>query len=160
MRCARTIRCAVCAMLVSLLPSVGARAQDWARVTAPGTGVSVDMPVDIFTENAGPTRNPPGYTYRTPDKRADLSVYALPSAGRSPADFLRTNFNLPVSSITYQRITPSMVTVSGYRGDKIWYARCNFSAGLARCVGLNYPAGEKRRWDDIVTRISHSLSRG
>ncbi len=26
------------------------------------------------------------------------------------------------------------------------------------CVLLNYPAAEKRQWDDVVTRISHTLA--
>ena len=33
----------------------------------------------------------------------------------------------------------------------------NFGARL-RCIHLEYPGSEKRAWDDIVTRISHSLS--
>jgi len=51
-----------------------------------------------------------------------------------------------------------MLAVSGYRGDQIWYARCNFGRTRLHCVALNYPANEKRQWDAIVTRISHSLS--
>ena len=43
-------------------------------------------------------------------------------------------------------------------GDKVWYDRCNFSRGLVHCVLINYPAREERAWDDIVTRISLSLS--
>ena len=51
-----------------------------------------------------------------------------------------------------------MLAVSGYRGDQIWYARCNFGRTRLNCVALNYPASEKRDWDAIVTRISNSLS--
>jgi hypothetical protein len=48
--------------------------------------------------------------------------------------------------------------VSSVRKDKIWYDRCNFSGHYINCVLINYPAAEERQWDDIVTRISLSLS--
>jgi hypothetical protein len=48
--------------------------------------------------------------------------------------------------------------VSSFRNDRIWYDRCNFSGRYINCVLINYPAVEKRQWDDVVTRISHSLS--
>jgi hypothetical protein len=48
--------------------------------------------------------------------------------------------------------------VSSFKGDKIWYDRCNFSARFIHCVLINYPADEKREWDGIVTRISNTLS--
>jgi hypothetical protein len=48
--------------------------------------------------------------------------------------------------------------VSSFRNDRIWYDRCNFSGHYINCVLLNYPAVEKRQWDDVVTRISNSLS--
>src|SRR5436190_16759874 len=99
------LRSLSCALPLLLVGAAQANAEQWYRITAPGTGVSVDMPVDIFAVEAGPTTNPPGYTYRTPDKRADMSLYALPVAGRTPAEFARTNFKLPVSSIAYRRIT-------------------------------------------------------
>ena len=51
-----------------------------------------------------------------------------------------------------------MVTVSGYRDDQIWYARCNFAARNLICLGLNYPARDKRWWDPVVSRMSYSLS--
>ena len=56
------------------------------------------------------------------------------------------------------RVTPRFFAVSSYKGDKVWYDRCNFSSGLVHCVLINYPAREERAWDGIVTRISLSLS--
>jgi hypothetical protein len=53
---------------------------------------------------------------------------------------------------------PRFFAVSGYKGDKVWYGRCNFSKGFVHCVLINYPAQEERAWDDIVTHISLSLS--
>jgi hypothetical protein len=47
---------------------------------------------------------------------------------------------------------------ASYKADKVWYDRCNFSGHLVHCVLINYPAEEERAWDDVVTRISLSLS--
>jgi len=96
--------------------------------------------------------------FRSSEGSADLSVYALRNNGQTPVEFLRTHFPLSPRAIVYRRITDDMVTVSGFRGDKIWYARCNFAQAELRCITLNYPARDKLRWDPIVTRISHSLS--
>ena len=45
----------------------------------------------------------------------------------------------------------------------IFYERCNFRPGdraTVDCFELTYPAGEKAKWDAIVTRISRSLRPG
>jgi hypothetical protein len=47
--------------------------------------------------------------------------------------------------------------VSSIRKDRIWYNRCNRGSGAMNCVMINYPATEKRQWDGVVTRISHTL---
>ena len=78
--------------------------------------------------------------------------------GDTPASFMRRRFQLPHSSAVYRRVTPRVLAVSGFRGDKIWYARCNFSMSRVNCVALNYPAQEKRNWDAVVTRMSNTLS--
>ncbi|GKQ53531.1 hypothetical protein BRSPCE3_43860 [Bradyrhizobium sp. Ce-3] len=55
-------------------------------------------------------------------------------------------------------MTPRFFAVSSYKGDKVWYNRCNFSGRLVHCVLINYPAEEERAWDEVVTRVSLSLS--
>ena len=59
--------------------------------------------------------------------------------------------------IIYKRITPHFFVVSSIRKDRIWYNRCNRTSGAMNCVLINYPAAEKRQWDSVVTRISHTL---
>ncbi|MHC2576517.1 hypothetical protein ACVI1J_001775 [Bradyrhizobium diazoefficiens] len=63
----------------------------------------------------------------------------------------------PPARIQYKRTMPRFFAVSSYKGDKVWYNRCNFSSELIHCVLINYPASEERDWDHIVTRISLSL---
>jgi hypothetical protein len=129
---------------------------DWSTYRISETGASVDIPVSIFSETAG---KPDGYgqRYRSADGRADLTVQSAPNtSGDSPASFLAKK--RPPAHIIYKRITPNYFVVSSIKDDKIWYDRCNFPGRFVHCVLLNYPASEKRQWDGVVTRISHSLS--
>jgi hypothetical protein len=143
------------AMALSVMLS-GAKAEGWTSYRIAESGTSVDVPVSVFTELAG---KPDGYgqQFRTSDGRADLTIQAVSNRqGLSPTAFLASKD--PPSGIIYKRITPRFFVVSSIKRDKIWYNRCNFSRGYVHCVLINYPAAEKRRWDRIVTRISHSLS--
>ena len=45
--------------------------------------------------------------------------------------------------IQYKRVTSRFFVVSSYKGDKVWYDRCNFSGRLVHCVLINYPAEEE-----------------
>jgi hypothetical protein len=132
-----------------------AQAASWTTYRIPQTGTSVDFPVSIFTEAAG---KPNGYgeRFRTADGRADLTIQAVPNdANDSPASYLAKKD--PPARIQYKRVTPRFFAVSSYRGDRVWYDRCNFSDHMIHCVLINYPAREEHDWDDIVTRISLSL---
>ncbi|MBR0776724.1 hypothetical protein JQ625_17960 [Bradyrhizobium diazoefficiens] len=143
-------------VMLSILPAA-AGAESWSSYRIAETGTRVDIPLSTFTEEAG---RPDGYgvQYRTADGRADLTVQAVPNDGSSPAAFLaRKN---PPSGIVYKHVTPRFFVVSSIRRGKIWYDRCNFASRYVHCVLINYPVAEKRQWDAIVTRISHTLSGG
>ena len=145
-------------MIVALCAaSSAAWAESWTTYRIAESGTADDIPTSVFTEPAG---KPDGYgeRFRTSDGSADLTVQAVPDQGLSPAEFLaRKN---PPSGIVYKRITPKFFVVSSIKRGAIWYDRCNFSRRYVHCVLINYPAAEKRQWDRIVTRISHSLSGG
>lgn len=148
-------------LAMAALASVPGSAQQtaWLRYGDKDIGVAVDLPVNLFTVDRGPSQKLNGRTFATEDGRADVSLYSIPNtAADTPKAFMAKRFQLPSSSVVYRRVTNRIVAVSGYRGDKIWYARCNFNAALVKCVALNYPTREKLQWDAIVTRISNSLS--
>lgn len=129
---------------------------EWRRYAILSTGTSVDMPVSIFTSDAGPPEGGTGRRFFTEDRRADLTVQSVANPGNdSPAAFLARM--RPPAGIIYKRITSDFFVVSSIRNDRIWYNRCNRGNGTMNCVMINYPAAEKRRWDDVVTRISHTL---
>ncbi|MBR0824925.1 hypothetical protein JQ596_05210 [Bradyrhizobium manausense] len=133
-------------------------AETWMNYRIPDTGGSVDIPSSVFTEDGG-QMDGGGLRLRRADGQAVLSVQSTPiEPGVSPAAFLASKN--PPAGIIYKRVTPRFFVVSSIKRDKIWYNRCNFGGGYAQCVLINYPAAEKRQWDAIVTRISHSLSGG
>lgn len=146
---------AIALVLVAWTSVVSAQPARWATYTIPETGTSVDVPKSIFTVEAGKPDGR-GQRFRTPDGRADLTIQAVPNVAKeSPAAFLAKK--QPPPRIQYKRVTSRFFAVSSYKGDKVWYDRCNFSATTVHCVLINYPASEERQWDDIVTRISLSL---
>ena len=130
---------------------------EWRRYVIPSTGTSVDMPVSIFTSDAGaPEGGGTGRRFFTEDRRADLTVQSVPNPGNeSPAAFLARK--QPPAGIIYKRIASDFFVVSSIRNDRIWYNRCNRGNGAMNCVLINYPAAEKRQWDAVVTRISRTL---
>jgi len=143
--------------LILLIPTLAYPGEpEWRRYAIPSTGTSVEMPVSIFTQDAGPPEGGTGRRFFTDDKRADLTVQYVPNPDNdTPATFLAKKS--PPPGIIYKRITPHFFVVSSIRKDRIWYNRCNRTSGAMNCVLINYPAAEKREWDSVVTRISHTL---
>jgi hypothetical protein len=134
---------------------VSAQPVRWTTYTIPETGTSVEFPSSIFTEQAGRTDGY-GQRFQSADGRASFTIQTAANIlNDSPAAFLAKKH--PPPSIQYRRVTPRFFAVSSYKGDKVWYNRCNFSHSLVHCVLINYPAAEERDWDDIITRISLSL---
>lgn len=130
----------------------------WTHYSIPETGASVDFPSGIFTEQAG---KPDGFgqRFKTADGRANMTIQsALNVDHDSPASFLAKKN--PPSRIQYKRVTSRFFAVSSYKGNDVWYDRCNFGGRYVHCVLINYPAAEEHDWDGIVTRISLSLKGG
>jgi hypothetical protein len=134
---------------------VSAQPVRWTTYAIPATGTSVNIPVSIFTEDAGKPDGE-GQRFRTADGRANLTIQAAPNVSNdTPAVFLAKKN--PPPYLQYKRVTSRFFAVSSYKGDRVFYDRCNFSGRMVHCVLINYPASEERDWDGIVTRISLSL---
>jgi len=128
----------------------------WRQFVIPSTGAKVDVPVSIFTEDAGAPDGGTGRRFFTSDHRADLTVQSVPNLENdSPATFLAKQ--QPPTGIQYKRVTPRFFAVSSIRNGRTWYNRCNRVNEYMNCVLINYPAAEDRQWDSVVTRISLSL---
>ena len=152
----RLFRFSVVLFVSSATLTAPATGVEWRRFVIPSTGTSVEMPVSTFTEETELPDGGVGRRFFTSDSRADLTVQSVENPGEvSPSAFLAKR--KPPPGIRYRRVTPSFFVVSSIRNDRIWYNRCNRSPGRMHCVLINYPAAEKRQWDSIVTRISHTL---
>ena len=129
---------------------------EWRRFVIPQTGASVDIPISIFSEPGELPNGGVGRAFFTADRRADLTVQSI-RTDDSPGVFL-TKRN-PPPGIEYKRVTPKFFAVSSVRGDRTWYNRCNKSGAYLKCILINYPRAEERKWDNVVTRISLTLSK-
>ena len=148
-------------LLLSMLAAVPALAleqQDgWKPYTIASSGAYVEIPRALFSRDAGPSQSGSGRRFFTSDGRANLTVQSVPNqTSDSPGAFLARIH--PPPGIIYKRVTPRFFVVSSYRNNVVWYNRCNFSGSFAHCVLINYPADEKRQWDDVVSRISSTLA--
>ena len=145
-------RCLLTALAFCLVPGI-AFATEWRKYGIPSTGANVDIPVDIFTEDAGPPEGGIGRRFFTSDHRADLTIQSVPIPGNnSPAAFLAKR--RPPASIQYRRVTSRFFAVSSIRNGRTWYNHCNRTNEYMNCVMINYAAAEDRQWDAVVTRIS------
>ncbi len=143
--------------LLLIATAAHAQSTNWTEYVVPETGAMAQIPTHIFSEDGGRPEEGYGKRFTTANSRANLTVQTVSNeAGYSPSEFLAKKH--PPLDIIYKRVTPRFFVVSSIRGDKIWYDRCNFVERLVNCVLINYPASEKRRWDGVVTRISHSLA--
>jgi len=149
-------RTLVVALSLTPLTAV-AQPASWLTYVVPESGAVAQIPTTIFSEDDGKPEAGYGRRFVTVDRRANLTVESLPNeAGDSPASFLAKQN--PPSGIAYKKVTPRFFVVSSFRGDKIWYNRCNFAGRFVNCVLINYPAAEKKRWDGVITRISNTLA--
>ena len=149
---------ALAVLLFSLIPAVGfAGSAEWRKYVIQSTGANVDVPVNIFTEDAGQPEGGIGRRFFTSDRRADLTLQSVPNPDNdSPAAFLEKR--RPPADIQYRRVTSRFFAVSSIRNGRTWYNRCNRADQYMNCVLINYPAAEERQWDAVVTWISHSLA--
>lgn len=150
--------CLSAVIVLSLVPQLALAGDiEWRRYTIASTGASVDMPVSIFTSDAGAPDGGTGRKFFTADRRADFTVQSVANPSNdSPGTFLARM--QPPAGISYKRVTSDFFVVSSIRDDRIWYNRCNRGRSTMNCVLINYPAAEKRQWDRVVTRISHTLT--
>jgi len=138
-----------------------AASQDWTTFVEPNLGTRLELPSEVFSVHEGPAPRGTGEQYKTTDGRAVLAVYSQQnSLHETPETYLRRNYRVPRAAIDYVRVSSSFFAISAVNEGTIYYSRCNFSrssGGTIHCFDLKYPAGEKRTWDDIVTRMSRSL---
>ena len=95
--------------------------------------------------------------YRSPDSRAWLTFYVTAADKRRRL----TLSGAKDERITYRRVTPHFIAVSGFRGDLIFYRKSNLACNGTRWhhITLDYPAEDKLKLDRLVTRVAHGMNR-
>ena len=106
-------------ILLGFVPALAfAGDTEWRRYTIPSTGTSVDMPVSIFTSDAGAPDGGTGRRFFTEDRRADLTVQSVANpANDLPATFLAKSSRPPASSTSGSRPTSSSCPASATTGS-------------------------------------------
>jgi len=94
----RTILMVSC--LLAIPAVAAAQSLGWPKYAVPETGADVDLPMTIFSKDAGQPESGYGRRFLTADGRSNLTVQSVPNdAGDSPAVFL-AKMN-PPSNIVY-----------------------------------------------------------
>jgi hypothetical protein len=107
-----------------------------------------------------PDANWKGRRYIAPDGNAWLALYATPAAKDAQARFRAVAF-ADGEDITYLRGERDRLTVSGLKGDHIFYRKVMLACDgtVWRHVALEYPAQEKMQFDRLVERVSRGFER-
>jgi hypothetical protein len=131
----------------------------WGRYRDRDLGMAFDFPAHIFSLKSAEQEGE-GVLFSTPDDRARIRVFGFRNeANDTPRRYLSRIANPEQARFTYVRTNPRFFVASGTRDGMIFYRRCNFFGDKrVSCFQLDYPEGEKREWDNIVTRISLSLA--
>ena len=116
------------------------------------------VPRDWQLQPADP--NWQGRRYLAPDGNAWLALYSSNAANDAAARFKAVAF-ADGEEVTYLRGERDRLTVSGLKGDKIFYRKVMLACGGTqwRHVALEYPAQDKARFDRMVETISRGFER-
>jgi serine/threonine-protein kinase len=107
-----------------------------------------------------PDPNWQGRRYLAPDGSAWLALYSSNAANDTTARFKAVAF-ADGEEVTYLRGERDRLTVSGLKGDRIFYRKVVLACGGTtwRHVALEYPAKAKTRFDRYVERVSRGFER-
>jgi serine/threonine-protein kinase len=135
-----------------------------AYLVPAATAREADMPFRSIVPN-GWTLLPPepqsyGHRFVSPTGDAWLWFFAVP-ANREAAVSANTDRVAPAQTerVTYEARGRNWLVSSGYKGDRIFYRKAILACKGTkwRHIEFEYPASEKRLFDNFVTRTSFAL---
>jgi hypothetical protein len=114
------------------------------------------VPSSWVLQPASPTWK--GRRYLSPDGNAWLALYSTNAANDAAERFKAVAFG-EGEQVTYLRGERDRLTVSGLKGDRIFYRKVMLACGGTqwRHVALEYPAQDKTRFDRSVENISRGF---
>jgi serine/threonine-protein kinase len=130
----------------------------------PATAREADIPFRSLVPNSW-TLLPPdpqsyGRRFVSPTGDAWLWFFAVPVNREAAVNANAHQFAPPpTEQVTYERRGSDWVVSSGYRGDRIFYRRAMLACRGTkwRHIEFEYPAAQKRYFDNFVTRTSFAL---
>jgi hypothetical protein len=133
----------------------------WVTYRNERFGTTADIPSGW--KPGPPPENRDGLRFASPDGRSSVAVSGSLHSHQSIDEALDA-FERPRRGerITYKKRRGRWLVVSGYRGDRIFYRKLLLGCRgtVWNRVDIDYPAGEKRAFDPLVTHISQSLHAG
>lgn len=112
-----------------------------------------------FFEPDPPPANGDGQSFTGPEG-ANFRVYARQNAdNETPASYLAQILaNSSHPNVAYTHISKNRLTISGFRGDRIYYEAYIFSGrGVLHAFEMEYPARFKASYDPTVRRMARSF---
>ncbi len=130
---------------------------------ARGERSRIDSPAQLVPRDwqlMPPDPNWQGRRYMAPGGDAWLAFYATGADNDAQARFRAVAF-ADGEEVTYLRGERDRLTVSGLKGDRIFYRKVMLACGgtVWRHVAMEYPAAEKRDLDRVVERMSRGFDR-
>ena len=137
---------------------------------APGTmegvrsrGGRIDSPARLIPRDwqlQPPDPNWQGRRYLAPDGSAWLALYSSNAANDAAQRFKAVAF-ADGEEVTYLRGERDRLTVSGFKGDRIFYRKVMLVCGGTqwRHIALEYPAEAKTKFDRYVESVSRGFER-
>jgi serine/threonine-protein kinase len=135
--------------------------QRWHTYFNERFGTTAQVPVDW---RPGPEpENGDGLVFTSPDGGASISVYG----GLHVLGSIKEHIDMIAEgsdgeTVTYLRRDRRAVTVSGTKGDRIFYRRSILACRdtIWHTVAIEYPAARKSAFDALVARAAGSLRQG
>jgi hypothetical protein len=133
---------------------------DWGVYRDSVHGCRLDYPRILFSPDVQAQEQPQRFS--SDDQNVYFRVMgAENSSGWTPEDIKQKYLTADMpGDVTYERTKNQFLVLSGYRDDNIFYTKVAVSADrrTACILDITYPRSLKRRFDDIVTRMSHSFA--
>jgi serine/threonine-protein kinase len=138
-----------------------AQAQAWTTYHNPRFGATADVPAGW--QPGRPPDNGDGLVFTSPDGAAHLTI----SGSLNVWDMIEEAMEIyeignAGETVTYTHRESKAVTVSGTKGDLIFYAKHILSCRdqVWNSIYLEYPVARKKEFDPLVVHIAHSLRPG
>jgi hypothetical protein len=145
-------------VLGALIAAGSAQAAGWRSYHNDRFGTSADYPQGWVMGSA--PENDDGRAFTSPDNKANITIsgiFSSPPVADEIAERLKPDDG---ETITFHVQKPNGVTVSGTKGDMIFYRKSILSCGIWNDLVVDYPAAQKAAFDPIVTHIAASLKAG